>query len=133
VSVLIGELAASQGVDSKTIRYYESVGVLPDPERSPSGYRIYHRDDEARLRFVKAARSLDLSLGEIKEILRLRDQGRAPCTYVTQALERRLGDVDEAIRELSRLKTELVRLRRRARQLPPRRAAGRYCHILEPA
>ncbi len=130
--MLIGELAARQGLDTGTIRYYEVIGVLPQPERTPSGYRLYGADDEARLRFVKAARSLGFTLGQIKEILRSRDEGHAPCTYVTEVIERRLEEVDRAIEELTELKAELARLRRRARRTPPRRpSAGSYCHILE--
>jgi DNA-binding transcriptional MerR regulator len=130
--MLIGELATSQGVDPKTIRYYESVGVLAEPERTPSGYRVYGRDDAARLRFVKAARALGLGLGEIKEILRLRDHGRAPCPSVTWALLLRFGEVEDAIGELTELKKQLAHLRRRACQLPARPTAGHYCRILEP-
>jgi DNA-binding transcriptional MerR regulator len=108
--------------------------VLPQPQRTPAGYRVYGPDDEARLRFVKAARSLGVTLGQIKEILRLRDHGRAPCAYVTEVIDRRLSEVDRAIEELIQLKTELSRLRRRARRTPAGRvSAGRYCHILEPA
>jgi len=130
--MLIGDLAASLGIDPRTIRYYEAVGVLPEPVRSAAGYRVYGSEDEARLCFVKSARALGFALGEIKEILRLRDHSRAPCGYVSEVLERRLGEVDQAIRELTELKRELVRLDRRARRLRGRRpATGRYCHILE--
>ncbi|MGH8986628.1 MAG: MerR family transcriptional regulator [Acidimicrobiia bacterium] len=132
--MLISELAARQGVDAGTIRYYEAIGVLPPPVRSQSGYRLYGTDDEARLRFVKAARSLGITLGQIKEILRLRDEGVAPCAYVTEVITRRIDEVGRAIEDLTELETELLRLRRRARRARTRRpAAGSYCHILEPS
>jgi DNA-binding transcriptional MerR regulator len=130
--MLISELATRQGLDAGTIRYYEDIGVLPQPERSLSGYRLYGPDDEARLRFVKAARSLGVTLGQIKEILRLRDEGHAPCPYVIEVIARRLEEVDHAIEELTDLKVELARLRRRATRTPSQRAAaGSYCHIIE--
>lgn len=79
-------------MDPKTIHNYESVGELPEPERTPSGYRVYDRDDAARLRFVKAARALGLSLGEIKEILGLRDPRPGTVglcdTYATDLVDR---------------------------------------------
>ena len=78
----IGEVGTAVGVDPPTIRYYESVGVLPEPERTASGYRAYSAADVERLRFVTLARSLGLGLDDIRDILGLRDRGEAPCGYV---------------------------------------------------
>ncbi|MCL1692465.1 MAG: MerR family transcriptional regulator, partial [Actinomycetia bacterium] len=78
----IGEAGAAVGVDPPTIRYYESVGVLPEPGRTSSGYRDYGAADIDRLRFVTLARSLGVGLDDIRQILGLRDEGEAPCTYV---------------------------------------------------
>ncbi|MCL1593249.1 MAG: MerR family transcriptional regulator, partial [Actinomycetia bacterium] len=78
----IGEAGAAVGVDPPTIRYYESVGVLPEPGRTSSGYRDYEATDIERLRFVTLARSLGVGLDDIRQILGLRDEGEAPCTYV---------------------------------------------------
>lgn len=65
----IGELGARLGVSSATLRYYESLGLLGEPDRSPSGYRLYGADDEERLRFILRAKALDLSLDEIRSLL----------------------------------------------------------------
>ena len=97
----IGELADRAGVSAKTIRYYEQVGLLPDPARIAAGYRIYGRADAERVGFIKGARRLGLALGEIAEILALRDHGRAPCDYVCDLLARRHADLDHAIAQLT--------------------------------
>ena len=128
----IGELGRQVGVDPPTIRFYESVGVLPQAERTPAGYRTYGSADADRLGFVALARSLGLALDDIREILGLRDRGEAPCAYVRDLLDRQAESVEERIGELERLAEELRRLRRRARALPDMPTGDPcVCHILE--
>jgi MerR family transcriptional regulator, copper efflux regulator len=128
----IGQLAQRAGVSPKAIRYYEQVGLLPKPARSKGGYRLYTVDDEERLRFISTARRTGFTLGEIKEILRLRERGIAPCDYVREAIQRRRSEVDQRLSELRQLKRELGKLDAVARSLPrqPQVPAGFY-HILE--
>ncbi len=76
----IGELGERLGVNTKTIRYYESIGLVPEPERTSSGYRIYSEADVERLVFIKSAQRLGLALDEVREILALRERGRRPVT-----------------------------------------------------
>lgn len=66
------------GVSAKTIRYYEDIGLLPAPARSPSGYRDYSEDAAARLGFVRAAALVGLILGEIREVLAFWDRSEPP-------------------------------------------------------
>jgi len=128
----IGELGLQVGVDPPTIRFYESVGVLPQPGRTAAGYRTYSPADADRLRFVALARSLGLALDDIREILGLRDRGEAPCAYVRDLLDRQAESVEQRIGELERLADELRRLRRRARAHPDIPAGDPcVCHILE--
>jgi DNA-binding transcriptional MerR regulator len=128
----IGQLAERAGVKPKTIRYYEQVGLLPKPARSKGGYRLYSADDEERLRFISTARRTGFTLGEIKEILALRERGVAPCDYVREAIRRRRSEVDQQLTELRQLKRELGKLDAVARSLPRQpQAAARFCHILE--
>ena len=100
--------------------------------RSRAGYRLYGGGDEERLRFVCTARRTGFALGEIKEILGLREQGTPPCDYVRAAIRRRLDEIDGQISELRQLKRELENLDRIAgserAELETR--AG-FCHILE--
>jgi DNA-binding transcriptional MerR regulator len=106
----IGELGERVGVNPKTIRYYEQIGLLPEPARLPSGYRSYAEDDVARLVFIKTAQRLGITLDEIGEILALREGGRRPCGYVRGVLRRQVTELDQRIGELDRLRQELVRL-----------------------
>src|ERR671932_519652 len=103
----IGELAERLGVTTKAIRFYESIGLVPDPPRTPAGYRIYDEADAERLTFVKTAQRLGLRLDEIKEIIALRDRGERPCAYVAGVLDRQVADLNQRIREMRRLRDEL--------------------------
>jgi DNA-binding transcriptional MerR regulator len=78
----IGELARRVRLNPKTIRYYEEIGLFPEPERTASNYRIYRPEDLRTLEFIQKAQALGLSLGEIKEILRIRESGQLPCQHV---------------------------------------------------
>lgn len=126
----IGEVAARSGVTPTAIRYYEGIGLLPEPERSPSGYRAYGQPAVARLRFIRAAQAIGLSLGEIAEVLALRERGEAPCAHVVGLLDQRAADLAERIQALERMRNELVELAEQARRLP-RRPDSMFCHIIE--
>ena len=73
------ELARRTGSNLETVRYYEKVGLLPEPPRTSTGYRSYDATHERRLRFVLRARELGFSLDEIRELLRLVDERDQPC------------------------------------------------------
>ncbi len=98
----IGELADELQLNPKTIRYYEEVGLLPEPRRSESGYRLYSRYEIERLRLVKKAKLLGLSLAEIKEIVEYAIDGR--CDVMQDRLlalvEAKLGEIDQKIEDL---------------------------------
>jgi DNA-binding transcriptional MerR regulator len=128
----IGQLAERLGLNPRTIRYYERIQILPEPERTHAGYRLYGPGVEERLRFIKSAQRIGLNLGEIKEVLAFRERGQPPCGYVAGVIEQRLSEVDQRLRELRAFKADLSRLRERMR------AEGvaerdRYCHYIETA
>lgn len=128
----IGELGDKVGVSPKTIRYYEEIGLIPPPGRDTSGYRAYGREAETRIRFIKAAQSIGLSLGEIREILAFRDRGEVPCSHVAALIERNAQELSERISALEQMRTDLERLARKARRVSP--GAGEqasFCHIIE--
>lgn len=128
----IGELAQRSGLSDKAIRYYEEIGVLDRPPRTPGGYRDYDASVLDRLAFVRAAQAVGLKLGEIREIVALRDRGETPCEHVADLIRRRAADVDAQIAELGRMRSELRRLARRAHALDPRNCdPARICHIVE--
>jgi len=116
--VRIGELANQLGLNPRTIRYYESIGLLPEPARTPSGYRDYDERAGELLTFIRTAQGLGITLDEIREILAVRDRGQQPCSYVRDLLRQQVDDIDERIAELGRLRNELVTLDAIADQLP---------------
>lgn len=128
----IGEVAQHSGVNPTTIRYYEGIGLLVEPERTPSGYRNYTDAAVSRLCFIRAAQSIGLSLGEIREVLALRDGGETPCPHVITLLDRRAAELGERIAALEQMRRELVELAKQARRFAPREDAE-YCHIIESA
>jgi DNA-binding transcriptional MerR regulator len=131
-TVRIGELGKKTGLTPKTIRYYEAIGLLPDPGRTPSGYRDYGEDALERLGFIKAAQAVGFTLGEVKEILAFRTRGETPCAHVASLMEQRVRTLSEHIRDLQRMRAELKSLVQKARSLPEPRP-GMFCHIIETA
>lgn len=109
----IGRAATAAGLTAKTLRYYEAVGLLPPPERTESGYRMYSADAVQRLSFIVKAKRLGLTLREIREILGIRDGGQVPCVHIQHMLMRKAQEVDRRIVELTVLRQELRRLARR--------------------
>lgn len=130
----IGQLAAQAGVTAKTLRYYERIGLLPPPTRLTSGYRDYNPKGLDRLGFIRAAAAVGLSLGEIRQVVALRDRGQAPCDHVYELLRRRTAEVDERIEELQRLRRDLKTLTKRAERLDPAECEPRgVCHVIAPS
>ena len=129
----IGELATVSGHPTRTIRFYETRGLLPEPTRTTNGYREYNEGDSDRLDFIRNAQTAGLTLAEIASIIRLRDDGTAPCRHVNELLDAKLVDVPERIAQLGVLRTELNQLIRRGRSLDPEDCTvNDICHILRP-
>lgn len=104
----IGQVATISGFPIKTIRYYENIGLLdPSVERSESGYRLFEESVLSRLAFIRQAKSLGLSLQDIREILAIRDRGNLPCGEVKQKLKNKVQEITFQIEELENLKIEL--------------------------
>lgn len=111
----IGSVARQAGVPAKTIRYYESVGLIQPAERSAAGYRVYDRQDVETLRFVQRARSLGFSVEEVGNLLALwRDRGRSSGEVKALAAHR-VADIDRKIAELTEMRETLVHLMERCR------------------
>lgn len=125
----IGELAAKTGVTAKTIRFWESTGLLADPTRTPSGYRDYEPEVVDRLEFIRHAQASGLSLGQIRQILEIGDSGDAPCEHVGRVVAERLAGVDSRIAELADARRHLQALARRAAAQDPTDCRG-YCAII---
>jgi MerR family copper efflux transcriptional regulator len=131
MAVRIGELAGLAGITTKTLRFYEEVGLLPCPIRTPSGYRDYSPPALDQLAFIRGAQAAGLTLGEIREIIAFRDRGETPCALVLELVERRRGELDARIQELQDLRVELDRLAVRAQTLDPADCPpDELCHII---
>src|SRR5205823_3054758 len=102
----IGGLARRLGLNVRTLRYYESIGLLAPPTRSEGGYRLYSAADEDRLRFVLQAKRVGLSLEEIGRILELGRHGSA-CDYVRETVARHIAKIDAQVADLQRLRAAL--------------------------
>jgi len=130
----IGELANTAGVTTKTIRYYESIGVLDEPARTDSGYRSYEPAAVERLDFVKQAQSTGLALAEIKSILEIKDQGGQTCEHTKALLRQHLDELDERIVELQAARVELQAMYQRAGALDPAKCTdANRCQIITDA
>jgi len=106
----IGDVARQVSVNTKTIRYYEDIDLLPKSNRENNNYRVYSRDTIKRLNFIKKAKNLGFTLKEIKEIITLRDSGFKPCNHVQDLLKQRIIDLELKLVELTTLRRELKKL-----------------------
>ena len=107
----IGELSRTSGCDVETIRYYEREGLLDAPRREANGYRRYDDGHLVQLNFVRHCRSLDMTLDEIRVLLRFKDAPQAECGEVNALLDEHIGHVATRIRELRQLEKQLKALR----------------------
>ena len=104
----IGSLARSARVPISTVRFYERRGILRPDGRSPANYRRYSQGSLEKLRLIRCAQSIGLSLRDARELLRLIDTEKSPCKDVEQVLQRRLSDIRQRMRDMRRIERALV-------------------------
>jgi DNA-binding transcriptional MerR regulator len=109
-AMTIGAVAKATGCNIRTIRYYESVGLLAPPERTAGNQRVYDHGRVERLAFIRRARALGFPLDDIRELLGLSDQPDRPCASIDAVARRHADAVATRIEQLSRLKAELDRM-----------------------
>ncbi len=109
----IGDLSTASGTPVETIRFYEREGLLPTPGRTQGNFRMYEAPHLERLQFIRYCRSLDMSLDEVRVLLRFKDAPGADCGDVDALLDEHIGHVSTRIRELRALERQLKELRRR--------------------
>lgn len=127
----IGELARQAGVTAKTVRYYESIGLIPDPGRTASGYRVYDDDALERLRFVRDAQAAGLTLKDSRTILDMKAKGHGTCEHTQALLDQHLVDIDAQIASLEAARKELLILSNRAQTLDPAACTDPHrCQVL---
>ena len=106
----IGQLAAATEVTPATIRYYEQLGLLPKPRRTPAGYREYSPTVVRRLAVIRNAQRFGFSLREIASFLRVRDAGGTPCRSVRDAAQQMLTGVEQQIADLTAKRDQMRQL-----------------------
>ncbi len=121
-SLKIGEVANETGVSVKAIRFYEKIGLIPAPDRLfSSGYRLYTDRDVKRLRLIKRSKLLGLKLSQIKEIVASFKGEGCNCSRLRPRLQKlvdkQLDEIDRQLRELTLLKTELVKIKKGTKRL----------------
>jgi DNA-binding transcriptional MerR regulator len=104
------ELAASAGISTDTLRYYERSGVLPKPARTRGGYRRYSPAAVRRVAMIRRALAIGFSIKDLSRVLRDRDQGGSPCRKVRAIVSDRLSRIDAELTALAALKVELEAL-----------------------
>jgi len=124
----IGRLGKLAGIEAKTLRYYDRVGLVRPSSRTPAGYRLYDEQSANRLQFIRRSKALGMSLSDIRRILAVRDEGAAPCRHVLDLVSRNLADVATQIGYLERLHKDLRRLKRELeRRNPPEALSAEEC------
>ncbi|NIA67317.1 Cu(I)-responsive transcriptional regulator [Pelagibius litoralis] len=106
----IGAVARHSGVTAKTIRYYESVGLIAPAERTAAGYRVYDHRDVETLRFIQRARSLGFSVEDVGSLLTLWQDRQRSSAEVKALARRRVGDIERKIAELAEMRATLTDL-----------------------
>ncbi|MDZ7965091.1 MAG: heavy metal-responsive transcriptional regulator [Nostoc sp. DedSLP03] len=105
--LLIGQVTDLTGIPIRTIRYYESLGLINSLRRTEGGFRQFSLDVLTRLAFIKRAQNLGLSLEEIGSILQVYDQGQTPCGGIKEKLEEKVLQIDRQIDQLLTLRSEI--------------------------
>ena len=109
-SVFRGELSKKTGVNGETIRYYEKIGLLPEPARTTSGYRVYGELHLKRLLFIKRCRELGFAIKDITELLALVDDRDYSCAEIRDLTVTHLKEVNRKISDLRKMQKTLRRM-----------------------
>jgi MerR family copper efflux transcriptional regulator len=104
----IGEVSRRSGVGIEALRFYEKQGLLGNPSRTQSGYRLYGEDALERLEFIKRAQVLGFSLAEIARVIAEKRAGQSPCSEVREIVRRRLQELDVRLKEMQSYRKELA-------------------------
>ncbi|MBE9143080.1 heavy metal-responsive transcriptional regulator [Planktothrix mougeotii] len=127
----VGEVSRRLGLNPQTLYFYERIRLIPSPQRTVAGYRLYSQEDIERIAFITRAKSLGLSLDEIKDILVLKDGGELTCQAVYDRLSQKIQDIQENIQKLQTLHDELLPLLEQCHQNFDHPDPTHQCIVLE--
>lgn len=134
MGITVKQVAERVGLPSRTIRYYDRIGLVPAEQRSAAGYRLYSVADEGRLRFIQQAKTLGLSLEEIRGLLAAAEGGCGETLpELARLLERKIVEIDERISELNAFRDQLADYAagKSAFANPNRCGHGSFCGCLD--
>lgn len=126
----VGQVAQQLGINPQTLYFYERIGLIKSPTRTEAGYRLFDEQDIQRLSFISHAKSLGLSLKEIKELLKLQDGQALSCQEVYLLLLDKVQQIDRQIEQLEALKTELLPLLEQCRIKVENNGPNHKCVVL---
>lgn len=132
-SLKVGMVAKAAGVGVQTLHYYERLGLLRKPERSAANYRLYSAEAIRRVQFIKKAQAIGLTLEETKQILDLKEHGRAPCRKVAELGEKHLQEIDIRLGQLRKYRRALTQALSdwQKENTTERECAGEFCDLIE--
>ncbi len=133
MGLTVKQVADRVGLPSRTVRYYDHIGLVRAEDRSGTGYRLYGAQDEGRLRFVRSAKRLGFSLDEIRGLMAAAESGCGGTEPELQRLlEQKVRDIDTTIIELTAFRSRLVEYRADRRVFEHRRCGhGAFCGCLD--
>lgn len=131
MDINVGAAAKAARVSPKAVRLWEAKGLLPPAGRTEAGYRLFDQQDLGLLTFIRQAKTLGLTLTEIKDILDLQRGGAAPCSRVIELLDAHIADIDQTLNELRQLRRSLTTARNTARDSQQRGEPAVVCRIIE--
>jgi len=132
-SLKVGAVAKAAGVGVQTLHYYERLGLLRKPQRSAANYRLYSPEAIRRVQFIKKAQAIGLTLEETKQILDLKEHGRAPCGKVAELGEKHLQEIEMRLDQLRKYRHALAQALSdwRKENTTKRECAGEFCDLIE--
>lgn len=109
-TMTVGKLAKTTGINIETVRFYEREGLMPKPERTAGGHRLFDDSDIQRLRFIQHAKDVGFTLKEIHDLLFLRDSEIATCEDVCEMAKRKVAEIERKIEMLTEMRDHLAEL-----------------------
>lgn len=127
----IGEVSRRLGLNPQTLYFYERIGLIPSPQRTTAGYRLYDQMALERLSFITQAKTLGLNLNEIKELLMLQDGQQFSCQEVYDRLLKKVQDIEAAISKLQTLRSQLNVLLNQCQKGLDQSEPGQQCRVFQ--
>ncbi len=127
----VGEVSQRLGLNPQTLYFYERIGLIPRPQRTKAGYRLYDEADLERLTFITQAKALGLSLDDIKELLNLQAGQRLSCQEVYDRLLKKVEQIDQTIHQLQTLKAQLTPLLHQCQQGIKQAGSNQQCVVFQ--